>query len=678
VTLKGGQVSEDKRKWKYYLNLSGQYHETDTPMTIKSLDTMEQISFDRATLMYHRATVKEYFNGSDYYKMLVQRYPDQEALISGILNPIDIDTAINAKDFEILYFNKFLVEKQETNLIPELQDRINTLVARHYIEVFSISDELYVHAFQSILTTFLGEIIENIRISNCGTYKAHSYHIWEYLDSNGYLGKYKDVLTLEQSLWLYRNIRSVYQGVGREDTFHKLMEVLLTKRGIPLGKYTMVHGSEEVEDTGPGMMRMMAAAEEPTEEFMIKRKPIMLREPLNLLRSLNRPVEIRSIDLLAEKQIPLAMYNYDALEYSLPKSKLEYSRTLQNELPTKMYESEMTDLTDSRAFKLADVLVSHWLSMAVSGRYRASIAVANPQTGDVMTMSMKEAFTTWIYAVNAGHGNKFDRIPKVRSMMSLRSPLPSFEQLRSISNKRWLPDADLIQLMQEVPVLGSPISTESFFLLCDEVHKNALDRRQQWVSTGNKEIKRSLQTVFWATFETKEHQLSNIADEPYLNYFSNRGWDILALSKFDSAALAVDIFRKATGTDTQSVLTLKDIQGAMLGLMKQLGTYSVQYLQTINTSPLIPAGPTQLRVGDVRTTTEVTADAILLVPELVGVTSKLSSSLGYNATLDVSIKEVENSGTIRFDITPLINPGQGLIQTVKCRMPNIRARVLEN
>ena len=670
VTLKGGQVSEDKRQWKYYLNLSGQYHSTDTPMTIKSLDTMEIISFDKNTLMYHRATVKEYFNGSDYYKMLVQRYPDQEALISGILNPIDIDSAINAQDFKILYFNKLLVEKQETNLIPELQKRIDSIVARFYIEVFSASDELYVHAFNTILGSFLGEMIENIRLDNCGTYKAHSYHIWEYLESNGYLSRYKDVLSLEQALWLYRNIRAVKQSVGREDTFNKLMEVLLTKRGIPLGRYTMVHGTEGEDTT------TLSTAAESIDSTMVKRVPIMMREPLNLFRSLSRPVEIRDIDILAEKQIPLAINNIDALEYSLPKAKLDYSRTLQNELPTKLYESEMTDLTDSRAFKLGDVLINHWLAMAVSGRYRASIAVANPQTGDVMTMSMKEAFITWLYAFNAGYGNKFDIIPTVRGMMTVRSTLPTFQQFRNMTNKRWLPDADLNKMMQELPLIGSPISTESFFVMCDEIHRNALARRQQYVSVGNKELKRSMQSMFWATYETKDYQLGSVPNESYLAYFSNRGWDVAQLSKYDSAALALDIFRKATGTDTQSVLTLKDIQRSMLQIMKQLGTYSVQYIQTINSSPLIPAGPVQMKIGDVRTSTEVTAVGQLITPQTGDVSSKLNFSVNLDISLQMRVSEKERSGTVKLPVTPIINTSGAMVQTVKCRMATIRARVL--
>jgi hypothetical protein len=40
----------DKTTWKYYLNLAGKYHPTDTKIIITSLDDLSQIVFDAQTL----------------------------------------------------------------------------------------------------------------------------------------------------------------------------------------------------------------------------------------------------------------------------------------------------------------------------------------------------------------------------------------------------------------------------------------------------------------------------------------------------------------------------------------------------------------------------------------------------------------------------------------------------
>src|SRR5699024_7540676 len=47
--------------------------------------------------------LNEYYIGSKLFNELVSQYPDFETLIIGILNPIDIDVAINAFNGEILY-----------------------------------------------------------------------------------------------------------------------------------------------------------------------------------------------------------------------------------------------------------------------------------------------------------------------------------------------------------------------------------------------------------------------------------------------------------------------------------------------------------------------------------------------------------------------------------------------
>lgn len=659
VTSRGFSVSEDPTTWKYYLNLSGKYHPVDTPMTVKSLDTMLDIPFERAVLLNHRATLREYALKEDYYDALVDRYPTQEFLIKGILDPVDIDYAINAPDFTVIYYDKALVEPQETNLIPELQEFITTTSRRFFVPSFTITDELYVHAYISVLKTYIGEKIENIRLSNCHTYHAHSYYIWEYLESSGRLSAYKQVLTLEQTLWLYRNIRWVYMGIGRQDTFAELMNTLLTRRGIPLGSYDMKHGVEEMPDS-------------------LTPEPLMVRSALNLRESLSELTTTNSLSYLMERQSSLAAYNFDALEYSLPQARLRLTSAKQNTVPTMVYESELVDLKDSEPFLIADVLLNHWISMAATNRYRAAITVQNPQTTDIMTLNMKEAFLTWLYLYNRGLGSALIEVPSVVAVMTIRLPVPTFDELRSVTNTRWVKDWMINQILDEAPEVGSPISTESFYATCSAIHKNALRRREHYSSAHHKEVRRDLETIFMNLYETREYKLNEVADETYLTYFANRGWDMDALDKQDSMLLADEIITKATGLDTQDVLSLSEIQSTLLKLMRQLGTYTTHYIQTINSTAVLPAGPLILRVGE----TSVSESSTVKLTDYTVEVQNLTYSERTTVPMTVANMVINASWSTSATYVPLDMKVRARVQQqtsnhYRARMSKVRARVIE-
>jgi hypothetical protein len=83
LTDLGQEISEtDKKTWKYYLNLNGQYHRNDRMMTVMSSDTQEEITFDKETLVSHPRTRLEYAKGGIYYNQLLERYPTQVILIN--------------------------------------------------------------------------------------------------------------------------------------------------------------------------------------------------------------------------------------------------------------------------------------------------------------------------------------------------------------------------------------------------------------------------------------------------------------------------------------------------------------------------------------------------------------------------------------------------------------------
>ena len=236
----------DKTTWKYYQNIAGVYHLSDTPIKIRSLDLDEEIDFTKENLERHKITKTAYRYGTRYYRELVSLHPQQELLILGVLYPVDINIAIDSKDGTILNYPKNLVEENEYSLIEKLQSWCYNYLYRWVNNQFTLSDDLYVATYVSQFYLHMLQALISIRLETCRTNEAHSYHIQQYLASHGFLDSYLDKLTKEQALFFYRNIRYIERNAGKRDTFDWLTENIMTKRDLPLYEITMKHNTSKV------------------------------------------------------------------------------------------------------------------------------------------------------------------------------------------------------------------------------------------------------------------------------------------------------------------------------------------------------------------------------------------------------------------------------------------------
>jgi hypothetical protein len=603
--LTGFIVSEEfPETWKYYLNISGVYHASDTLMEIVSLDTLQKITFDKVTLLQHRATLKAYVQGSTYYEDLVKAYPNQEALIRGILNPIDIQKAIAAPEFTIIGWDTNLIEANEHSLMMRLQTIIDAYVLKTYVANYQLSNDLYIHTFLGSIYALIPGWIRSIRKELCKTPEAHSFHIWNYLDSNGYLSTYKDFLTREQTMWLYRNIKWVYANAGNENTFRELMDVVLTKRGIPLGSYSLSLDVSEILGTSTTNTFSLMSTELMPEPFNVNTllpSPRLVRQPLNMLTLTSDDFVYRDIDYVLEKELPLARDNSTVFDSSLLDARRKFARSTIPDLPTKVYESDMVDSSQQEPFILTDVLLNNWLYLASTNRYSAVITIANPFTGDIMSMNMREAFITLLYVYNKLNGIDILSIPSLTAFNIRRIPLPTFEQLRGLAEHRYVSNTEINAFLNDQVDIGAIISTESFYDLSADIHAAMLRHRMMYVTRHHMEERIQMELVVSRGYHDLDCKINTEDGQSYSEFFANRGWTIPDLVDSDLELLEVELLSKATGADTKNIRSLKEIQGALLRLMSQLGPYSSQYIQTINSSPVIMTDTVGVRVGDVDT-----------------------------------------------------------------------------
>lgn len=435
LTARGQMVLEVyPTTWKYYMNMAGEYHLTDTPMSIVSLDTKTVIPFTKENLVIHRTTARGYAFGSRYYKELVAQYPTQESLILGILHPVDINTAINAADGTILYYNSALIEENEYNLIPQLQNWINVFLIRWNVADYRLTDDLYVPSMLGAMFALMPSAILNFRTANCKTNQAHSYHIREYLAANGKLDSYMDILTKKQALFLYRNIKYIHHNAGKTSTFNLLVQKILSDRNLPLAAYEMRHNTTPILEPTIKSVTIDQGTGLPITNYgppTLRPSIELVQSPLNLQQVEGRD-DVITVSEMLTKEIDQARDNGEDLSTVEASITQLMSTAYTNRVKTKVLESIVVDNSDDGSYRFIDTLLNEWIHLAFKDVYLGIVAFVNPVNGKTITLSTKEAFIYYIYCLNRSYGNPTDTIPTIQAMGVRRLVPPTLSELKDM------------------------------------------------------------------------------------------------------------------------------------------------------------------------------------------------------------------------------------------------------
>lgn len=567
----------DPTTWKYYLNLAGRYHSTDRLMTVTSLDTLQTIDFTREVLRNHPNTVREYLRGGRYFSELLSRFPRQGMLIRGILTPVETSVSIPAEDGEVLYFDPELVEENETNLIPQLSRWCKNFMVRWNISAYGIVDDLYAASQLAVMFTNIPNTILNLRLANCHTRYAHSYHIREFLASHGKLDAYVDVMTKKQMLWLYRNIRHLERNAGKRETFRMLVQNLLTERGLPLAEWDMRHN-----------LRDQLVEIYPDIEFV--------RQPINFGFNLSGG-DSRDVKQMLVAERPVARGN-ERIEFEAEPQIIEImENSLSNTLKTKVLESTVLDLTDAAPFTLTDALLNHWPYLATTNQYRAAVVVENPKTGDLLALEPLEAFIIFLYSYNAARGNVLPNVPIIEAVNVRRNPMPTRQELLSINDISVIDGDTIEKCYQGLEPLTEYFSNAAYYRAVKKIHDGQLMHRFMYASRDQYIERALLMQVTGRFYRDFRCPLAN--EQSYTTWFQSRGLDIPTFTEIEHDLLATSILETATGLNANAGVSLLDLQTAMLKLMTQLSSYSVQYLQSINTQPIKVIDWPLIRPGEI-------------------------------------------------------------------------------
>lgn len=599
---------DNKKAWRYYLNLAGEYHQYDIDtlmekygvpyMTIKvpANDGSKEVPFTKELFNGPDADLSlanEMAIGSKLYNDMVIKYPELESLIIGIINPIDLNVAIQANNGEILYIDGFykvieddehffvtrenkaynvLIEEQEHNLILEIQRHIYDYI-QHWVNAEYINgNDLYTLTSMGIFYSHLPNIIMNIRLGNCKTNYVHSFHIKQYLESFGQLGRYVDFIPIESALWLYRNVIYLEANRGKQETFHSILDNLWTPNNIPLNAYNIRHQ----------LARMNKENLLPTG--------MLYKEVLNFkVRGISDD-DRTNRDILND-QIPLARDNYYNLDEKDKKIQTILDWAGDDKLQTKVLESEMMELGDPLPFDLPTMLMNHWGYTAHKGDYTGTLHVTNSINGERIGITPLNAYLLTIYCLNYVVADiKLKNIPEVlfydipRTDFILDQPTDRrFEPKPDLDKAYGWVDQRRTRRRKVEEVLGTHKpkfkagNSVTFKANVTEIFEERKRKYYAYSNTENFHERADLELVahrcYWSGFKEQ------LATGNYQEWLRRIGIDFTNFQKEDYLNLALDLIAAATGFDKNEYSEKKWLQKAMVSIMKHFISYTVHLIE---------------------------------------------------------------------------------------------------
>ena len=604
--------------WKYYMNLAGLYHYTDTVMEVVSLDTLNTIPFTVQNLALNTATAAGYAYGTYNYKQLVSQYPDQEMLILGILYPVNMAKAIAAAEGTILGYPSSLVETNEYNLISNLQTWINGFKARWVNQQYGISDNLYPATALGLMYLNLVPAILNLRLRACKTNQAHSFHVRMYLASHGFLDQFIDVMTTEQTLFFYRNIAYIERNSGKQATFDWIVKHIMTDRGLPLANFLMRHD--------------------------LTNQPANLLPNLTFVKSsingLVGPDDMTNftLDQILTLEDPLTTGNVEwhANEESLIAQVMENSKN--NKLFTKVLQSTAVDYTNSSPVTLTDVLMNHWLWLAANQNYVAVVSVPNPVTGEIFALTVLDAYILAWYCMLQTIAIPLVHIPQFYAKRVQRFVpfVDSPADLMSIVDPAYV-DASTANLALSLqPSITSIISTSAFYSTCTEIY-NASQLQRNLTSYQENYISRGMVAAMCNRIYSDNVVSVQATGSTYASWLTARNLDLTSFTSDNFTTLYGDLVGQATGLANHTSITLAQIQAAMVSMLQQLSSYGIQIIAQTNTSNIQDTDWTVVRAGDLIGT----MNNSFYLPDMVTYPLSDKNSISENIKFDVNLCSIE-------------------------------------
>lgn len=407
-----GQINEfDKTTWRYYLHVTGNYHELDEMMYVVSRDTREVIELTKENLEMHFETRLELAKFGSFYDEVYEKYPFQNLLIKALVgfSPLyKVEDVIKLPNWTLTTWNARLVEAQETDLIGRLQQRVYNYAVSNMLTTYHYVDDLYLALLVSKLKVFVLKSLTSIRKSNARTARVHSYHMLMYFASNHNLDDHYRYLDDYQRLFLYRNLLYLNTHAGRNETFETIVEVFFTYKRIVLTNYVFQQDNVTKDDL---------SMDYSFRQELLNSKPFVYDSGLF------------KMDALKWKEIKIKKGNSKEYDFHERDIDIKLEDSLVSEIMTKDLEVNFNDSSSDVRYSLLEATLDYWAATIHKGRNHVLVEFINSTDGTSHELTPLEAFKLFILAFHTAHGTYPVVIPNYHTAWVIKENIPTLEFL---------------------------------------------------------------------------------------------------------------------------------------------------------------------------------------------------------------------------------------------------------
>lgn len=561
---------DDKRTWKYYVNISGNYHSLDTPMFIYNRITNSNMLLTVDNLRLYPDIRNELLLYSLTYQKLVSTYPLQEFLIKSMLLPVDIDIALSAETGTILNYDSTTIDSNEYSLMLELQEYIYGFFGRYYIADYSLVDDLYISSILAVLYADLRLKIENIRLKNVFTYEANSYYISSFFKSHLGIELELDILTPKVQMWLYKNLRYIERHTGKKKIFNLIIKKVLEDSNIGIGEINIIK-----EDSIADMSNDIYSASYTPGDINFKTKELNNRYIINKNKTYDLEQIVKKELLLTEnnKLDSEVVTNDEYNSVKLEKHLIE---------KTKIIEIDDKISLRSRTIPELHVLIDNWFYYAFNNKYNYIADIKDDNTNTIYRVNAKQAALMLIKIFISVVNQEDRKLKNFRVATTLR-----YEQgLKSSINKlfldRTITDKLTNKIFDLIPELPNSFTTMSDFK--DYLLKVNDLNNTIWYSisnVGNAVASSTLKRLQDRLYKDRYIDLTIYGVESTIDeLLIKENIDYTITTKYDYVTMMKKLVKTFTGLGFNTTDEDTDDMEKYASLIKKITSYSLQVIYT--------------------------------------------------------------------------------------------------